>query len=94
MQDTKKKMIRDCILIFSSVLIHHKEMKEEEMQKRLLEALENKDLDQLELPFILDREENPSPFPYLMSDVEPHPSTFQRKDFLMRNSLKLKEKKD
>ena len=81
-------------LDFSSVLIHHKEMKEEEMQKRLIQALENKDLDQLELPFILDREETPSPFSYLMSDVEPNPSTFQRKDFLMRNSLKLKEKKD
>ena len=80
-------------LDFSGVLIHHKEMKEEEMQKRLLEALEDKDLDQLELSFV-DREETPSPFPYLMSEVEPHPTTFHQKDFLMRNSLKLKEKKD
>ena len=81
-------------LDFSGVLIHHKEMKEEEMQKRLLEALEDKDLDQLELPFILDREETHSPFPYLMSDDDPHSIPFHRKDFLMRNSLKLKEKKD
>ena len=81
-------------LDFSSLLIHYKEMKESEMQKRLLKTLEQKDLHQLELPFVLDREESGSPFPYVMSDIAPNPSSFHQKDFLMKNSLKLNEKKD
>ena len=41
------------------------------MEKFFLETLDQEDLNQLELPFILDREETDSTFPYVMSDVEP-----------------------
>jgi hypothetical protein len=81
-------------LDFSSLLIHHKDMKEKEMEKFLLEILDQEGLNQLESPFILDREETDSPFPYVMSDIEPDQSTFHQKDFLMHNSLKLNDKKD
>ena len=64
------------------------------MEKFFLETLDQEDLNQSELPFLLDREETDSPFPYVMSDVEPDQSTFHPKDFLMHNSLKLNDKKD
>ena len=81
-------------LDFSSLLIHHKDMKEKEMEKFFLETLDQEDLNQLELPFLLDREETDSPFPYVISDSEPDQSIFHQKDFLMHNSLKLNDKKD
>ena len=81
-------------LDFSSLLIHHKDMKEKEMEIFFLETLDQEDLNQSELPFLLDREETDSPFSYVMSDVEPDQSTLHQKDFLMHNSLKINDKKD
>lgn len=69
-------------------------MEENEIEKLPLEILDQEDIDQLEFSFILDREETNSPFPYLMSAIEIDQSTLHQKDFLMRNSLKIKDKKD
>jgi len=69
-------------------------MKEKEMEKFFLETLDQEDLNQLELSFLLDREETDSPFPYVISDSGPDQSTFHQKDFLMHNSLKINDKKD
>lgn len=67
-------------------------MTEEEMQKRLYEALEQEDLGQLRFPFILDRSEDDSSiFPCLMSDVETDPKTFRQKDFLTHKINKIKD---
>jgi hypothetical protein len=58
-------------------------MTEKEMQKCLQEALEQENFNQLNLPFILDREDNDNPpFPFVMSDVEKEPSSSSQEDFL------------
>ena len=41
-------------LDFSILLIHHKDMKENEMEKLLLEILDQEDINQLKFPFIAD----------------------------------------
>ena len=67
-------------------------MTEEEMRKRLYEALEQEGLGQLRFSFILDRsEDDGSIFPYLMSDVETDPKTFNQKDFLTHKINKIKD---
>ena len=58
-------------------------MTEEEMQKRLYDALEQKDFSQLRFPFILDRsEEGVSTTTHLMPDVKTDQKAFFQKDFL------------
>lgn len=70
-------------------------MTEEEMQKRLYEALEQEGFSQLKLPFVLDREDNDdSPFTYVMSDVEHEPKSFYQNDFLTHKIMNLNDKKD
>lgn len=81
-------------LDFSILLIHHKDMKENEMEKLFLEILDQEDINQLKFPFILDREETNSPFPSVISDFETDQSHLLQKDFLMHNSLTIKDKKD
>ena len=66
-------------------------MTEEEIQKSLDEALEQEDLGQLRFPFILDRSDDGSIFPYLMSDVETDPKTFCQKDFLTHKINQIKD---
>ena len=67
-------------------------MTEEEMQKRLYEAIEKEDLSQLRFPFSLDRsEDDGSFFPYLMSDIETDQKTFYQKDFLTHKINQIKD---
>jgi len=69
-------------------------MKKNKMEKPFTDIPDQEDLNQLELHFLLDREENDSPSPSVISDVKPDQSTFLQKDFLMHNSLNIKDKKD
>ena len=55
-------------------------MSEEEMKKRLYEALEREDLCQLKLP--LDRLDDGSTTYYSLSEDESESSTFYQSDFL------------
>ena len=67
-------------------------MTEEELRKRLYEALEQEDLGQLRFPFILDRPEGDGSIsPYLMSDLEPAPKKFCQKDFLTHKITQIKD---
>lgn len=76
------------------LLIHHKNMKENEMEKPFTDILDREDINQLNLLFILDREETNSLFLSVMSDFETDQSLLLQKDFLMHNSLNIKDKKD
>ncbi|MGE0198866.1 MAG: hypothetical protein AB7H48_08065 [Parachlamydiales bacterium] len=69
-------------------------MKENEMEKPFTDILDQEDINQLKLLFILDGEETNSPFSSVISDVETDQSLLLQKDFLMHNSLNIKDKKD
>ena len=64
------------------------------MEKPFTDMLDQEDINQLELPFILYRKETNSPFRSVMSDFETDQSLLLQKDFLMHNSLTIKDKKD
>lgn len=64
------------------------------MKKPFTDILDQEDIDQLKLLFILDGEETNSPFSSVISDVETDQSLLLQKDFLMHNSLTIKDKKD
>lgn len=67
-------------------------MTEEEMQKRLYEALKQEDFRQLRFPFILDRsEDDNSIFPYLISEVKTDSKSFYQKDFLTHKINQIKD---
>lgn len=64
------------------------------MEKPFTDILDQEDINQLKLLFILDGEETNSPFSSVISDVETDQSLLLQKDFLMHNSLNIKDKKD
>ena len=64
-------------------------MTEEEMKKRLYEALEREDLCQLRLP--LGREDNRSLASYLLSESESDSGIFYQSDFLTHKINRTKD---
>lgn len=70
-------------------------MNEEEMTKRLQEALGKTEKNQLNFSFFLAREKNSEhSFPCAMSNLEKTKNTFYQEDFLTHKILNFKDNKD